>query len=183
MEWGSAAEWGATATNVAIACIAFWQLGGIRNQVKAAHEQVQIANKQALDARAEAKVERTLAACSRYESDAVIERCVRRLRCAHDEGIQGVELRKFQHEIIMVLNYLDSLAIGFSQGLYDEKLAKDHMSAIVKMYRERFLDKEQLLKSLDIDPGNYHCIINLAKKWSAKPPAYRASERLMADTE
>jgi hypothetical protein len=75
--------------------------------------------------------------------------------------------------MIMVLNYLDSLAIGFQQKLYDEDLAKDHMAPIVRLYRNQYLDTV-LLKSMGIDPADYHCLITLADNWSIKPPACTA---------
>src|ERR1700758_1325079 len=102
MEIGSVSEAVSAAAAVAVAVVAWWQLGGIRAQVEQSRE--------------EAKIERTLAACSRYESDVVIERCVRELRLSYESGLCANDPCKHKHEIIMVLNYLDSLAIGFEQG-------------------------------------------------------------------
>jgi hypothetical protein len=81
--------------------------------------------------RRESKLERTLAACSRYESDAVIERCVRNLRTARRHRTFDDAPLEFQQDAIVVLNYLDTLAIGIRQKLYNERLAKDHTKEII----------------------------------------------------
>jgi hypothetical protein len=161
MLWGSAADLISAFAALAVAVIGWWQLGSIRDQVKAARE--------------EARIERTLTACSRYESDVVVERCVRRLRLAFENKTPIAEPAEHKHDVIIVLNYLDGLAIGFEQKLYDENLAKDHMASIVRMYRQRYLSPEYLDR-LKIDSGDYHCLIKLADKWDSKAIGFRVEE-------
>jgi hypothetical protein len=67
--------------------------------------------------RSENKIERTLTACSRYESDVTIERCAGTLRLAHNSETYEKDPKQYQHEVIIVLNYLDTIAIGIEQQL------------------------------------------------------------------
>jgi hypothetical protein len=168
---GSVSDWSAiisAGSAVALTVTAWLQLGGLRKQIKAA-------NAQTTEARTEAKIERTLATCSRYESDVVIERCVRRLRGVYDAGTYPQQALRLKHELVMVLNYLDSIAIGFEQQLYLEDMAKDHIASIVRMYYEQYMDRANL-KALGIDPNNYSSLYQLAEKWGKPVPGFRADD-------
>ena len=81
----------------------------------------------------------------------------------------------YTHEIIMVLNYLDTIAIGIKQDLYDGQLAKDHMKPIVQMYRSRYLSSEEFGKHSDLSVDNYSCLMKLCDEWLSNEPQFKAS--------
>lgn len=180
--WGTVPDWISALAASAAAAIAFWQLKGIRQQIEESRKagqsqldgirtQIQQAREQAESARNAAKIERTLAVCSRYESDLTIERCVRRLRRPFDDLSLFANPGSFKHELVMVLNYLDTIALGIHQNLYDESLARDHIGPIVLDYG-RLLNLEtfsRLGKNLD----DYHCLTRLVQRWRERELAFK----------
>jgi hypothetical protein len=87
--------------------------------------------------RKEAKTARTLAMCDRYDTDPVLDRCVRALNKAKAAGGDFSENPgNYADEVSTVLNYFDSLAIGIERGLYDESLAHVHNRDILSEYVE-----------------------------------------------
>lgn len=121
--------------------------------------------------RNENKRERTLNACNRYESDVVVEGCVRRLRTAMDsDELKGKE-RSFRQDAIVLLNYLDTLAIGVQQGLYDENLAFDHTNAIVQKWYDLLLNYETA-KTFGIDLKDYNRLCGMAQRWANVEPRF-----------
>jgi hypothetical protein len=115
--------------------------------------------------RKENRVERTLAACSRYESDATVERCVKDLRVAHiSGGMVNLTPQEHQHQAVVVLNFLDTIAIGVEQGLYLDPLARDHMESIVRTWTD-FLLEPKAATALGIERRDYGCLVKLAKRW------------------
>jgi hypothetical protein len=127
---------------------------------------------QALAIRKESRLERTLVACNRYEADVVVERCVRRLRSARTNERFAADPKAYQHDVIMVLNYLDTIAIGVQQRLYDENLAYDHTSTIVQFYFETYLSPE-MAKQVGIVPREYDRLCRMAQRWSNVKPRFR----------
>jgi hypothetical protein len=122
--------------------------------------------------RKENRLERTLTACNRYEADIVIERCVRRLRTARRSGRFAANPAAYEHDAIMVLNYLDTIAIGIQQGLYDENLAFDHAASIVQFYFETYLNPETA-KKVGLVPKEYDRLCRMAQSWSNVKPRFR----------
>lgn len=114
--------------------------------------------------RRENKLERTLAACNRYESDAVIERCVRNLKDAEMTTSFEDSPKTYRHDVVVVLNYLDTIAIGIKQKLYEESLAKDHTRNIVKYWCEKYLNNK-MAELLKIDVSDYGNLCDMANSW------------------
>lgn len=127
--------------------------------------------------RNESKMERTLAACNRYESDPIIERCVRTLRLAQANGDFTRNPDHYQHDVVMILNFLDSIAIGIQQDLYDEKLARDHTESIVLYYQDLYLDPSTA-KQLDIKPErDYQRLCELGNGWRTAEPHFKPTSK------
>jgi hypothetical protein len=127
-------------------------------------QQIVALRAQMSSAQEDSRVERTLAACSRYESDQVIERCVKTLKDALRNGEYDRTPRDYEHEAKMVLNYLDTIAIGIKQGLYIEELARDHMKPILRYYREHYMDPSRAFER-GINLDEYACLNDLASSW------------------
>ncbi len=82
-----------------------------------------------------------MVACQRYDFDPVIEAATARIWEASNKGIDyktNVERR----DIVVLLNYLDGLAIGIDQGLYVEQIVKDHLASIFEHATVRLLDPQ-----------------------------------------
>ena len=121
---------------------------------------------QIFEIRRENRKERTLAVCSRYEADVVVERCVRELR--HVEGADfKKDPLKFKHEVIIVLNYLDQIAIGIDQKVYDEDMIRDHMEPIFAHYRKMYLNNE-LMSALGKDVDDYKSLYRMTDRWNSR---------------
>jgi len=151
MDWNNGWEMVGALTTVGLFVMAWYQIQAVRN---------------------ENRVERTLAACSRYESDATVERCVRALRHALATGGDYKENpTKYQHEAIIILNFLDTIAIGIDQGVYEDLLARDHMKAIVKKWIELLLEPTKA-KDLEIPADDYKCLHDLWSRWNRNEMYY-----------
>lgn len=116
--------------------------------------------------RAEAKKERTLAICHRYDIDPVLDVSLRSLWILQTSGNKTAkELKKHRPDIVTVLNYLDSIAVGIEQELYIEELARDHIESIVKTHVEQYL-KGTTPKSAGLNPDHYKSLTKLCDSWS-----------------
>jgi hypothetical protein len=119
---------------------------------------------QILDIRNQNRRWRTLEACDRYHLDAPLIDICRNLRRARDSGEFHKEPRKFRPDIIVLLNYLDGLAIGIYQGLYIDELARDHMQLILNSHVQQYL-KDGMPKTLDIETDAYKYLMALDERW------------------
>jgi hypothetical protein len=119
---------------------------------------------QILDIRNQNRRWRTLDACDRYHQDAPLIDICQKLRKARDSDEFHKEPKKYRSEIIVLLNYLDGLAIGIYQGLYIDELARDHMQFIVKSHVQQYL-KNGMPKTLDIETEAYKYLMALDQRW------------------
>jgi hypothetical protein len=162
MDW--TAIWtGTAAATVVLVCTGTWQIFAIIFAI-----------------RKENKKQRTLAVCARYEANAVcaryeanivVGRCVRELRQAEDADFKK-DPRKFKHEVIIVLNYLDQVATGIDQKVYDGDMIRDHMAPIFAHYRKMYLSNE-LMSTLGKDIDDYKCLCRMTDQWKEPELRYR----------
>ena len=128
--------------------------------------------------RHEADKERTIAMCDRYDFDPVLDPCLRRLSVATGHGGDyKTNADKYKSDVVTVLNYLDSMAVGIKQGIYIESLAHDHSHVILRGHVKELLGLGAP-NIVGIDSANYAELIELNKKWSTTPPTYRAGWKL-----
>jgi hypothetical protein len=123
---------------------------------------VVIARNQIIAVRNEAKQERTLAYCDRYDNDPVLDRCLRRLGSARESG-RLVKSASTKADVTTVLNYLDGLAVGISQGLYINELARDHMESILKAHVSQYLGEKS--PDLGVSKDDFRMLLALAEQW------------------
>lgn len=122
------------------------------------------------EVREEARKNRTLEIIGKYDHDPVLDRSLRRMARARDTGRLESHPRDYRLDIVAVLNYLETLAIGIKQGLYIEALLQDFMEPIIKEHITEVIEKK-LLEKIDSNPEDFEHIFVLNKKWeSAKPP-------------
>jgi hypothetical protein len=119
-----------------------------------------VALRQLKMAQEDSRNNRTLVAVDRYDFDPVLDRCLRRLRKAYE--LKEVPIRG---DVVTLLNYLEAIAIGIEQGVYDPELAAEHMKHIVVHSYERYLGPNGP-ELADFGPTNYIPLKRLYTKWS-----------------
>jgi hypothetical protein len=108
---------------------------------------------------------RTLEACERYESDPVLDVCLRNIFAANQTGDFTANPQNYRLDATTVLNFFDGIAIGIAQDLYLEELVRDHLEPIVKWYVEVYLEPV-FASRMGIDPTiEYPRLIKLNQKW------------------
>jgi hypothetical protein len=128
-------------------------------------------------ARREAKINRTLAACDRYDCDPVLDLICRRLAEARESGDLAANPRKYRLDLYSILNYLESIAIGVRRGLYHSAVVKDYMKPIIIGCHEEYIVSGLVARAAPPIPvsgaGNpaedFDKMIALVTKWSRPP--------------
>jgi hypothetical protein len=141
---------GTSVGTVALVAVGWWQIHSLRR---------------------ENKLERTLLACCRYESDPTIEGAVHELHKAWEEKLVQSDPSKYGHNINLLLNYLDTIAIGIEQKVYDEILARDYLESIVSKHVERYLNIS-VIDKIDCRISDYNRLRNLATRWTQGKTLY-----------
>lgn len=139
----------------ALACATFYL-------VRTAQTELSNTRDENLLTRAEEMRVRTVAACVRYET-ATIARSVDLVRGIsvereYDSTIHG-------HHINIILNYLDTIAIGIRQSVYDEDIAKDHLRNIVRRQCGLYLNPK-ILGSIGSSISDFPDLFALHGRWS-----------------
>jgi hypothetical protein len=115
----------------------------------------------------------TLKACEKYDGDPVLHVVLKRLGRARDSGELNENPRKFRIDATILLNYLDGLAIGEAQRLYDGKIVQDHMEPIIREHVKEFLNTS-VAPRMELDIDGFPDLDRLVKKWDdAKKKQYR----------
>jgi hypothetical protein len=113
-------------------------------------------------AREENKIERTVAVCVRYESDATLVSSVRRLYDRQKEAIASP--KDFATHINMVLNYLDTIAIGLEEEIYEERRTRKFMENILLLHCGHYLN-EGSLDAIGLRLDQFKALVDLHKRW------------------
>jgi hypothetical protein len=109
----------------------------------------------------------SIAACERYDSDPVIEEATKFIWQNRNGPNDYSNISEYKREVIVLLNYLDSLAIGIGQKMYFEDIIRDHMEPIIKHAVENF-----------VLPGHFprkdlQSLIRLYERWEERPPRFQ----------
>jgi hypothetical protein len=108
----------------------------------------------------------------------VIYHCVRKIGFAKaDKDTDGVSTlaknpTKYRREMMTILNFLDSIAIGIQQELYVERVAFDHIEAIVRTHVADLIDSG-IIERADCKRESWHRLLDLRDKWVRDTPAFR----------
>jgi hypothetical protein len=115
----------------------------------------------------------TIKACERYDSEPSINQYARKIWEESKSGTDYVNVDNILHDIIGLMNYLDSLAIGVDQGVYNEQIVKDHMKSSIYKSVKAFIKGEsgevdgiawKAAKPL-VDAKGFPCLLKLYDKW------------------
>ena len=151
--WGlSVAEWGAltaigtfgiAAATLVLAAVAGYQIS---------------------EARRETRTSRTMQIIGRYEECPVLERALRRMARARDKGDLATNVMVYRLDIVALLNYLETIAMGTEQGLYIKELVEDYMEPIITFHIEETV-RLDLLKGLEAEQKDFQHVFRLKKSW------------------
>jgi len=181
---GAAATVAYAFLTLVLVVVAVVQIGSLKEQIRAAKEQIQSVKDQMQSASEDARINRTLIACDRYDTDLLLDRAARRLLTAPES--LGDDPSKYRFDLESLLNYFETIAIGVRSKLYDENIVRDQLERIflkkVKQYLlERNADKKgvahkvSIADLVDVADGlaeeEYVETMALYKKWSPTTPA------------
>lgn len=152
----SAGAWTAIGTMAIAVITGLLVLGGLYQVSAIRHE-----NKKAA----------TLEQCFAYEANPVLSEAATTLRTAKDSGDLEKDPKKYRNQLVVLLNYLDGIAIGIAQGIFIEDLAWDHMNAIVARHLNTYVDSG-LLQKADVMREDYVCLLELRDRWSRARPRF-----------
>ncbi|MBR0741497.1 hypothetical protein JQ581_31650 [Bradyrhizobium liaoningense] len=133
---------------------------------------------QITSARREARINRTLAVCDRYDLDPQLDSFCRNIAKARDSGDLQINPRDYRLDMCSIMNYLESMAIGVERGLYDKEVIRDYMEPILRGYVKEFIRSGLLERSKPIEPVHddventeqyFSGTIRLDKEWETAP--------------
>ena len=156
-------DWTAIAT-IGLFVATFCLTGATIHLAKTARDELTDTRNDSRLAREEHKIERTVAVCVRYEADAMLVESVRRLHIQHSAAMESPH--NFANDISLLLNYLDTIAIGLEEEIYEERRARKFMENILLSQCEQFLN-ERVLTAVGLELGYFTALSDLYTKWGA----------------
>jgi hypothetical protein len=163
VDWGAAANWVTAIATAALAFVAWRQIPLVAEQVKALAQQIKAAREMDAANAERTRVWNTTEACRQIDSDPIFEAASKRIWDASECGTKYEKGKVDERDLIIVLNYLETVAIGVSQGLYVESIVKDHLEPAIKKTCEKIIYPQL------VSPGDYEKLVELHERWH--PPA------------
>jgi hypothetical protein len=121
------------------------------------------------------KIHNSLIACERYDLDPVLTECLRNIKeindnpCANASDRIGISL-----DLATILNYLDGIAIGIEQRIYDHDIVYDHLYPIIDHYVTHYIINEKWKKEFGLTlGGDYDRLIRLHQKFRESPTRFQ----------
>ncbi|MDT3686193.1 MAG: hypothetical protein RO009_14250 [Pseudorhodoplanes sp.] len=122
--------------------------------------------------RDENKRSRTLAVCERYDTDPVLDICLRNLSQGWRTRDIHYNPRKYRIDAATLLNYIESVFNGVDEGVYDEYLVFSFFEETTNLHITDYLTSD-LREKMDIGPDEFSHIIKMCEKWKNNPPKKR----------
>jgi hypothetical protein len=116
---------------VAILIIGAKQLKKVSDQLRFQGEQIKFQSEQLKIQGEREKKWATIRACERYDFDPTINAYTAAVFRKTKDGTDYTDAKQTFYEVIGLLNYLESLAIGVFQGVYNERIVYDHFEDII----------------------------------------------------
>jgi hypothetical protein len=164
---------------VALAVFGIRQLSQLRDQLKLQAKQIAIQGKRE-------RKWRSIDVCDRLLTDPILHRTTQRIWEKTQCGTDYSNCDKNDHDIIALLNYLESIAIGIYQKIYVAKIVHDNLSEeIYKGVRAFILGEKGTIAGCTWTPTagiytekDYPCLAKLYKEWfeEGKMPSYTDSD-------
>ena len=151
-DWADLATVASPIISLAAVIVAFF---GVRALYKQTVMQIK-------DAHLESKKWKTLESCAQYELNDNIANSAKNIFIAFSKGgPDEATCNAIERDAVVILNYLDGIAIGVGQGLYIEELAHDHLNNIVEYHVAKLLKSSSKPIFKEIDENNYLFLIDM----------------------
>lgn len=128
---------------------------------------VRTARDEIREVRSEARKNRTIEMVGRYDHDPILDQALRRMARARDTGELYTDPHGHRMDIIAVLNYLETLAVGVSQGIYLEEMVRDHMEEIIRDHLQEAVE-HKFLEKIGCGREGFGHIFALSTGWVQK---------------
>jgi hypothetical protein len=109
---------------VGLAFFGIQQIKSLKKQVKLQGDQIKIQGERE-------KKWHTVDACERYSTDPILHRVTKQIWENSSNGTDYTNCNSLDHNIIQLLDYLDSIAVGIEQDIYDEYIVKSNLEEVV----------------------------------------------------
>jgi hypothetical protein len=164
------ADLAATSSSIISFIAVFVAFFGVRSIYKQTLMQIK-------DTHLESKKWKTLEICAQYELNEKISDSAKSIFAVFSTGDpDGKTCKTIARDAIVILNYLDGIAIGVGQGLYIEELAREHLRNIVEYHVSLLLKSSAKSSFKDIDENDYLFLIDMHSKWARSQTYYKSEE-------
>lgn len=171
--WGDANFWVAFWTfalflsTTALVLVGWQQISSIRSQ-----------NAEQMNAqRIESIKWKTIEACNIYDFDPIIHECLIKTFQHTQKNLDDHQKKDLKVYVTSILNYLDGIAIGLDQGVYDEDIVKDHMQYIFKLHVSQYLSSREVAKSYGLEIDHFTHLVSLDAKWRHVKTSYNSQRK------
>jgi hypothetical protein len=123
--------------------------------------------KQIDEIRKESKLQRTLTICEKWDTDPVIDQCLRRLSAG--DRTKDIEKNPIDYRIdtVTILNFLETICTGVKIGIYDKNLVHEFHADTIRDQIEDYIESG-MLKKMGLSTVGYENLVEIDKKWSAE---------------
>lgn len=115
---------------------------------------------------------KSLEVCERYETDAILDTALRRIRAASLLPWHRRKIWEVRTDITTVLNYLDGIAVGVQQGFYDEKIVRAHLEPVIRAHVEEYFSGG-LPEKYGYEPTAWCELAWLLERWDSQPTSLK----------
>jgi hypothetical protein len=148
--WTAAGTWLVAAATAVLAAVTV-------TLVVLGKEQLRLIRKESLQ-------QRTIAVCERWDTDPVLDQCLRRLSVAWDNKSIFRRPKRYRIDVVTILNFLETICTGIEVGVYDEDLVREFHEETIGDQIEDYINNG-LLKKMGLQPTGYDSLIRVHKKW------------------
>lgn len=145
------ADWWAAIQGLALiatALIAWYQIGALREDQKAW---------------------KTLEACEKYETVDTIVSASRRIRDGISTGLIDLQPMNYRVDAMIILNYLEGIAIAAAQGFYKEDIVRIQLEPIANIYAGELLKNNLRALGMELHWDDFDQLQGLIDRWKKKP--------------
>ena len=125
---------------------------------------VVLGRRQLILIRDQSKLQCTLAVCEKWDTDPVIDQCLRRL----SEGWETKNIfsnpRIYRMDAVTMLNFLQSICTGVEAGVYDKELVKQFLKVTISDQIKDYLENG-LIEKMGIAAEGYAIMMRIHKGW------------------
>lgn len=120
--------------------------------------------------RGDQKAWKSLEACEKYETSQTIVSAVRELRAGITDGTIDTNSTKYQVDAMIMLNYLEGIAIAVAQGFYLKDIVRIQLEPIIDFYIKELLNNNARALRIGLRPDDFNQLRGLLELLKKQPP-------------